>query len=148
MALFARKTRRFNRLLIVEDEPLVAFDTEYFLRDEGFDVVATLDRVDDALALIDNGTAIDLVLADISLADGSGVDVARAAVAAGIAVLFVTGQCPVEAQSLADGCLGKPYAQRDLALAIAAIEAAYAGAAPKRMPAGFTLFKTVAGSTG
>ena len=143
MALFARKTRRFNRLLIVEDEPLVAFDTEYFLRDEGFDVVATIDRVDDALALIGDGTTIDLVLADISLADGSGVDVARAAAAAGIAVLFVTGQCPVEAKSLADGCLGKPYAQRDLALAIAAIVAVYAGEKPKRLPPGFTLFKTV-----
>ncbi len=142
MALFERKKRRFNRLLIVEDEPLVAFDTEYFLRDEGFDVVATLDRVDDAVALIQSGAQIDLVLADISLADGSGLDVATAAVDAGIAVLFVTGQCPVEAHTLADGCLGKPYAQRDLALAIAAIEAVRAGNVPKRLPAGLSLFKT------
>lgn len=142
MALFERKKRRFNRLLIVEDEPLVAFDTEYFLRDEGFDVVATLDRVDDAVALIQSGAQIDLVLADISLADGSGIDVATAAAGAGIAVLFVTGQCPVDARSLADGCLGKPYAQRDLALAIAAIEAVRDGAVPKRLPAGLSLFKT------
>ncbi len=142
MALFERKKRRFNRLLIVEDEPLVAFDTEYFLRDEGFDVVATLDRVDDAVALIQSGALIDLVLADISLADGSGIDVATAAVDAGIAVLFVTGQCPVAARSLAEGCLGKPYAQRDLALAIAAIEAVRDGVTPKRLPAGLSLFKT------
>jgi DNA-binding response OmpR family regulator len=143
VALFARKQRRFNRLLVVEDEPLVAFDTEYFLRDEGFDVVATLDRVEEAVALIRAGTAIDLVLADINLADGSGIDVAKAAAAAEIAVLFVTGQCPVDARTLADGCLGKPYAQRDLALAIAAIEAVHGGMMPKRLPTGFTLFKTL-----
>lgn len=143
MALFERKKRRFNRLLVVEDEPLVAFDTEYFLRDEGFDVVATLDRVDDAVALIGSGAEIDLVLADISLADGSGLDVAKAAQGAGIAVLFVTGECPTEAETLADGCLGKPYSQRDLALAIAAIEAVRDGVVPKRLPAGLSLFKTV-----
>ena len=143
MALFERKKRRFNRLLVVEDEPLVAFDTEYFLRDEGFDVVATLDRVDDAVALIGSGAEIDLVLADISLADGSGLDVAKAAQGAGIAALFVTGECPTEAETLADGCLGKPYSQRDLALAIAAIEAVRDGVVPKRLPAGLSLFKTV-----
>lgn len=144
MALFTRKKRLFNRLLIVEDEPLVAFETEYFLRDEGFDVVGTVDRVDAALALIEAGTVIDLVLVDISLADGSGVDVAKAAIAAGIVVLFVTGDCPLEAQLLADGWLGKPYAQRDLAQAIAVIEGVRGGVVPKRLPPGFTLFKTVA----
>lgn len=144
VALFARKKRLFHRLLIVEDEPLVAFENEYFLRDEGFEVVATLDRVEEAVALINGGSAIDLVLADISLADGSGIDVAKAAAKAGIAVLFVTGQCPAEAEALADGCLGKPYTQRDLALAIAAIEAVRTGTTPKRLPPGFTLFRTAA----
>lgn len=148
MALFARKKRRFSRLLIVEDEPLVAFDTEYFLRDQGFDVIATLDRADEAVALICGGTGIDMVLADMSLAQGSGVDVARAAVDHGVAVLFVTGDFPAEAQALADGCLNKPYAQRDLTLAIAAIDAVHEGDTPKRLPAGLTLFKAVATQKG
>jgi len=141
VAMFERKKRRFLRLMIVEDEPLIAFDNERFLTDEGFEIVATVDRVEDAVALIER-QAIDMVLADVSLSDGSGIDVARAAHEAGIAVLFATGECPVEAKSLADGCLGKPYTQRDLLLAIGAIEAVHAGQMPKRLPAGFTLFKT------
>jgi response regulator of citrate/malate metabolism len=77
--VFARKKRRIQRLLVVEDEPLVAFDNEYFLRDSGFEIVATVDSIADALAVIARGDAIDLVLADVNLADGSGIQVAQAA---------------------------------------------------------------------
>lgn len=142
--LFGKKKRRISRLLLVEDEPLVAFDTEHFLRDAEFEVVATVDRVADALAIVADDTELDLVLVDISLADGSGVDVARAAHAAGIAVLFVTGQCPEGGREVAAGCLAKPYAQRDLLAAIAAIEAVLDGRPPKRLPGGFSLFAQAA----
>lgn len=138
--LFARKKRRISRLLLVEDEPLVAFDTEYFLRDADFAVVATVDRVADALAVIGRDEDIDLVLVDISLADGNGVDVARAAHERGVPVLFVTGQCPQGGREVATGCLAKPYAQRDLLAAIAAIEAVLDGKTPKRLPPGLSLF--------
>ena len=47
--LFARRKRLISRLLLVEDEPLVAFDTEHFLREAEFEIVATVDRVADAL---------------------------------------------------------------------------------------------------
>ena len=138
--LFGKKKRRITRLLVVEDEPLIAFDTEHLLSDDDYEVVATVDRVADALAVIGDGRAIDLVLVDVNLADGSGVDVARAAHARGIAVLFVTGACPVEAQAIAAGCLAKPYAQRDLLGAIGAIESTLEGKRPKRLPSGMTLF--------
>ncbi|WP_374942313.1 response regulator [Sphingomonas sp.] len=138
--VFGRKKRRIERLLVVEDEPLVAFDTEHHLTDAGYTIVATVDRVADAIRVIDGGATVDMVLLDIQLADGSGVDVARAAQAAGVAVLFVTGNCPVEAAALAHGCLAKPYAQRDLIAAIAAIEQAMEGKAAKRLPGGLTLF--------
>lgn len=138
--VFGRKKRRIVNLLLVEDEPLVAFDNEHALSDAGFKIVATLDRVETALAALARDTAIDLVLTDVSLADGSGVDVARAAHAAGIPVLFVTGQCPPDARSLAQGCLAKPYGPRDLAAAIAAIEDQLDGKAPRRLPPGLTLF--------
>ena len=142
--LFGKKKRLIVRLLVVEDEPLIAFDTEYFLTESKFTVVATVDRVSDALAVIESGSAIDLVLADVSLSDGSGLDVARAALAKGVPVLFVTGNCPIEATTLAAGCLSKPYSQRDLLGAIAAIEAQIGGVVPKRLPAGFRLFATPA----
>lgn len=142
--LFARKQRRITRILIVEDEPLVAFDTEHFLRDAGFAVVATLDRVADALVLLGSEAEIDLILVDIELADGSGIDVARAAQARGALVLFVTGNCPGDARSLAAGCLAKPYPQRDLIDAIDAVETTLDGKAPKRLPASFNLFQRAA----
>lgn len=138
---FGRKKRKIVRLLVVEDEPLVAFDTEHFLSDAAYEIVSTVDRVKDALTVIGNDDAIDLVLLDVNLADGSGVDVARAAQGQGIPVLFVTGRFPSEAEELAVGCLSKPYMPRDLLAAIAAIEASFDGKPPKRKPTGFRLFE-------
>lgn len=142
--LFGRKKRRIVRLLVVEDEPLIAFDTEHLLTDASYEIVATVDRVGKAVDVIRSGKEIDLVLADVNLADGSGLDVARVATEAGVPVLFVTGNCPPEARTLATGCLDKPYAQRDLIEAIEAIEAHIDGRTPKRSPAGFRLFATAA----
>jgi DNA-binding response OmpR family regulator len=138
--VFGKKERRLNRLLVVEDEPLVAFATERFLGDEGFEIVGTVDRVTDAVALLSDGLAIDLVLVDMNLADGSGIEVARRARERGVSVMFVTGACPAEATELADGCLAKPYAPRHLLAAITAIERAQDGRVPRRLPAGFRLF--------
>ena len=139
--LFARKKRQIVRLLVVEDEPLVAFDTEHFLTDENYRIVATVDRVADALAIVASGTGIDLLLVDVSLADGSGIDVARAAHERQIPVLFVTGNCPAEATDLAAGCLSKPYTQRELLGSIQAIEAMLAGRPVKKLPGGLRLFE-------
>lgn len=142
--IFRRKKRRIEQLLLVEDEALVAFDTEHFLSDAGFHVVGTVDSVADALGIIDTVEGIDLVLVDLSLADGSGIDVAKAARAREIQVLFVTGNCPGEARALAAGCLTKPYPQRDLLAAIAALEAVLEGQEPKRLPPSFNLFSKAA----
>jgi DNA-binding response OmpR family regulator len=138
--LFAKKKRLIERVLLVEDEPLVAFDTEHFLNSEGFEVVATIDSVAGALEVIARDAAIDLILVDVHLADGSGVEVAREAHARGMQVLFVTGNCPGEARALAAGCLTKPYPQRDLLAAIVGIEAALGGKKPGKLPGSFRLF--------
>jgi DNA-binding response OmpR family regulator len=138
--LFGRKQRSIERILIVEDEPLIAFDTEHVLTDDGFVVVATVDRVAHAIAALNDGGEIDMVLVDVNLADGSGIDVARAAAERGVKVMFVTGSCPVEAESIAHGCLSKPYGQRDLLDAIRAIDHAAQGRRTRRLPTGFRLF--------
>lgn len=138
--LFGRRKRIVERLLIVEDEPLIAFDNERFLEDEGYIVVGTFDSVADATAVIASGTPIDLVLSDISLSDGSGIDVARAASSAGLNVLFVTGNCPPEVGTFAHGWLAKPYDPRHLIQAITAIDQLLQGELPKRLPEGLTLF--------
>jgi DNA-binding response OmpR family regulator len=142
--LFVKKKRLIERVLLVEDEPLVAFDTEHFLGGEGYEVVATVDSVADALAAITDDAGIDLVLVDVGLADGSGVEVAQAAHARGVQVLFVTGNCPGDARRLAAGCLAKPYPQRDLLAAIQAIEAVMAGRKPRKLPGSFSLFASAA----
>ncbi len=142
--LFGRKKRRIGRVLVVEDEPLVAFDTEHFLQDEGFHIVATVDSVADALAVLARGESIELVIADINLADGTGIRVAEEAKRLAVPVLFVTGNCPGEAEKLAAGCLAKPYQKRDLLLAIEAIEAVLEGEEPRRLPAHFSLFPRAA----
>lgn len=138
--MFGRKSRHITRLLVVEDEPLVAFDNEHALTDAGFEIVATVDGAAGAVKALAGDGAIDLVVADVRLADGSGIDVARAAQARGVPVLFVTGQCPTEAQALAAGCLAKPYLPRELVAAIQAVDARIDGRTPKRLPKGMTLF--------
>lgn len=138
--LFGKKKRRICRLLIVEDEPLVAFDTEHFLREAEYEIVATVDRVADALAVLRRPEGVDLVLVDVRLSDGSGIDVARAAHDAGVPAMFVTGQCPAGGREVAAGCLAKPYSPRDLLAAISVVEGMLDGKPPKRTPAGFTLF--------
>lgn len=139
--LFGKSKRTLTRLLIVEDEPLVAFDNEHFLRDEDFHIVATVDRVADAMAHLESDADIHLVLVDVSLADGNGLDVARAAADKGIAVMFVTGECPPGGQDVAHGCLSKPYAQKTLLRAIEAVDQVVQGAMPKKLPVGFRLFR-------
>jgi DNA-binding response OmpR family regulator len=138
--LFGKRERRISRIMIVEDEPLVAFDNEYMLKDAGYEIVATVDSHADA-ALVIETEQIDLVLTDLSLAgDGDGTDVARAAAARGIAVLFVTGNCTEEAKALALGCLAKPYTERILLAALEAVDEHLQGRDPGRLPEQLTLY--------
>jgi two-component system, response regulator PdtaR len=139
--LFARKAHRIRRILIVEDEPLVAFDTEHALTEAGYEVVGTVDSVEAALDMVRHKT-IDLALVDLGLTDGgNGVEVAAEARRFGMHVLFVTGRCPVGAESLGIGCLEKPFSQRDLRSAIEAIETLLARGSVKKVPPGLTIFQ-------
>lgn len=107
--LFGKAKRVVKRILIVEDEPLVAFDNETMLADEGYEVVATVDTFADAIATLDK-EQVDLILCDVRLhGDKSGIHLAKEACKRGIPVLFATGNVPPDAPSLAIGCLMKPY---------------------------------------
>lgn len=131
-------------VLVVEDEPLVAFDNEHALEQAGYRIAATVDDHDHAVSVI-NGGDVDLVIADVNLHGArSGIDVARHAHACGLPVLFVTATCPADARALAVGCLAKPYAPRDLIAAIDVVDALLRGVRPPRSPAGFSLFDNAA----
>jgi two-component system, response regulator PdtaR len=139
--LFGKRERAISRILIVEDEPLVAFDNEQLLGDAGYVVVATVDSLADAEAAL-AGQEIDLVLSDISLnGDGDGLDVARVAGAKGVPVLFVTGNCPDAARTLGIGWLAKPYSSKMLRSALDAVDRKLQGRPLKRLPAGLSLYE-------
>jgi DNA-binding response OmpR family regulator len=139
--LFGKRERLIRRILVVEDEPLVAFDNEHLLSDAGYDVVGTVDNLADASRLIEE-EEIDLVLSDVALSgDGDGMDVARAAAAKGVPVLFVTGAAPPEADGLGVGCLMKPYSAKGLKAALEALDEKLQGKKVKRLPAGLSLYE-------
>ncbi len=138
--LFGRRKRLINRLLIVEDEPLVAFDNEMSLRADGYVVAATVDRCADAIAIMD-AESLDLVLTDIALTGvRTGLDVARYAATKGLPVLFVSGTCPPEGESAAMACLLKPYSERTLKAALDAIDRRLAGDKPAKDVPGLSFY--------
>ncbi|MBT2187130.1 response regulator [Sphingobium nicotianae] len=140
---FSKRTQQIRRILIVEDEPLLAFDTEHALQQAGYEVVATVDRFRDADAVILGKGAVDLVITDIRLTGvRSGIELARHARELGIAVLFATANCPPDArdQGIALGWIAKPFQPRDLVRAIAICERLVSGLPAGRLPAPLTVF--------
>ena len=111
--LFGKRKRIVKRILVVEDEPLTAFDNETMLNAAGYEVVATLDGFDEALEILDR-EQIDLILSDIRLrSEQTGIDLAKEAKARGIPTLFATGTGSTPLRSR-NGCLQKPYSDRQL----------------------------------
>jgi len=51
--LFGKRKRNVKRILVIEDEPLTAFDNEVMIKDAGYDVVATHDDFEEAVAALD-----------------------------------------------------------------------------------------------
>lgn len=145
--LFGKRKRIVKRILVVEDEPLTAFDNETMLADAGYEVVATLDSFNDAIDLLDRGKDVDLILSDYRLqGERTGLDLARAAKTRGVPILFATGhELPPESQQVALGCLMKPYSERTLKQALESVDRHLAGEEPKP-PKGMQLF--VAGEEG
>ena len=139
--LFGKRERLIRRILVVEDEPLVAFDNEYLLKDAGYEVVATVDTLEGARTVIES-EALDLVLTDIKLnGDGDGTGVARIAKARDVPVLFVTGHCADHARSLGLGCLAKPYSEKVLKSALDALDRHLQGRHLRKLPPQLTLYE-------
>lgn len=106
-----------NRLLIVEDDAAIARSLSEFLRGEGF-AVQTAAGQREAEALLGSGS-FDLLLVDLSLADGSGFGVCAAAKRLGLPVIFVTasgdeGSVVAGLDMGADDYIAKPFRPREL----------------------------------
>ena len=137
--LFGKRKRIVKRVLIIEDEPLTAFDNEVILRDCGVEVVATHDDFEEAVTALDR-EPVDLILSDVRLrGDRTGIDLAHEAKKRGIPLLFITGYPPDNAHELAIGCLMKPYNDRTMRSALEAIDRHLDGK-PGKPPKGLQLF--------
>lgn len=112
------------RVLIVDDEPEICEELAEFLEMKGHATVLA-HAVPDARALLETDR-FDLVITDLRLGRGSGLDVVAAARAhqGDIPVLLVSGQLTAEVERAAHAlgvsrCIGKPLDPR-LVLAILA----------------------------
>jgi DNA-binding response OmpR family regulator len=120
--LFGRRKQVVKRILIVEDEPLTAFDNENFLGDAGYQIVATVDDLDEAVRVLEE-EKVDLILSDVRLRkQQTGIQLARTAKAKGVPTLFATGHPYPGADEIAVGCLVKPYTERQLIKAIECVD--------------------------
>src|SRR6476646_5524485 len=100
MMLFGKRKQVVKRILVVEDEPLTAFDNENMLGDAGYEVVATVDDLEEALAVLERDE-VHLILSDVRLrGDRTGIELAHAARAKGVPTLFATGHAYPEASQI------------------------------------------------
>ena len=138
--LFASRPSCIKRLLIIEDDPLVAFDNERTLKHGGYDVVATVDSGEAAVGILAS-EKLDAIVLDLNLAGHmSGRDVARLARDRGIVVLLVTGTCPDDASDIALACLSKPHSASALLGAVHAIETMLCKNKPARKVSGLQTY--------
>lgn len=104
-----------RRVLIVEDEPLLAMNIEDMLTELGHLVTGTATRIDKALSLAEAGE-FNLAVLDINLAGSNTFQVAAVLRKRGIPFIFTSGY---GADGLVDGYRGahlltKPFGPREL----------------------------------
>ena len=78
------------RILIIEDEPLIALSLEDVLTDAGFEIAGVAGKLDKALALIESGTC-DAAIVDANLAGVSASPAAIALTARGLPYIMMSG---------------------------------------------------------
>jgi PAS domain S-box-containing protein len=113
------KVREFRKVLLCEDEPLIRMVAVDMLEMIDLKVVETGTIAEALAALTDD---IDLLISDVSLPDGSGIDLAGKvrALRPDMPVIFATGhhmKAPLDNSVV----LGKPFDEATLAAAIAAL---------------------------
>lgn len=109
------------RILIIEDEALVAMELRFVLEDLGHEVVATAADARTARA-VSAETEIDLALVDIHLSDGAtGIELGRElGQQRGVTVLFMTANPGMVRNGVAGtiGVITKPTDERAVQTAV------------------------------
>jgi DNA-binding response OmpR family regulator len=131
------------RILLIEDEAIIALYVGMTLQEAGHEVIGPATRLNDCLPLVER-TVPELALVDINLdRGGSGIDVARTLLERwGVMSIFVSAQYlqARENMDVAIGCLRKPFATRSLVESIEVADIIRHGAMPLRVPDGMDLF--------
>lgn len=98
------------RLLVVEDEPLVAMMLEDVLGEAGYAVVGPIAQLDEALAAA-RAETVDLALLDVNLMGKHVYPVAAVLAERGIPFLFMTGysDASLPADYAVRPSVSKPY---------------------------------------
>jgi DNA-binding response OmpR family regulator len=112
-------TTRQPRILIIEDEAILALVLEEFLTDAGFEIAGIAGRLETALALIQRGVT-DAAILDANLAGVSSAPAAAALTARGVPFVVVSGYLPEQQPGAFAGalCLRKPCRPDDLVRAL------------------------------
>ena len=129
------------RILVIEDEALVALQIELSLEAADHELAGRADTLRGAIELAEVECP-DLALVDVRLAEGcSGVEVAAELKKRGVPSLFVTGNCPGEDRSdVALGCLHKPFTQTQIIAAVKAAESLLTGQRPQVRPGALHIY--------
>jgi len=112
-----------RRVLLVEDEPLIAMFAEMALEDAGAIVVGTAAAIAPALALLESA-APEVVLVDVRLRGGeSGYDLAGVLTQRGIPFVLATGMQGQDMPAALRGAaiLAKPYTAPQMVAALEAV---------------------------
>src|SRR5262245_51686016 len=110
------------RVLLVEDEPLVASAITRTLEDAGCEIVGPIGGQSAALTIAES-EAIDGAIIDANLRGQTAEPVADALVRRGIPFLVISASAPPEQPSVMGGrpFLAKPFGERDLVSATLAL---------------------------
>ena len=131
------------RILVIEDEALVAMELRFVLEDLGYDVIGTVADADSARRVIQE-TEVDLALVDIHLSDGpTGIDLGRElAENLGVTVVFMTANPGMVRDGVANaiGVLSKPTDERAVQTAVEYALGRRAGRAVECAPPELQLF--------
>ena len=108
-----------QRVLVVEDNALIAFEVQALLTEAGCTVLGPCPTADLAMALIER-VQIDCATVDLGLTRGAGSSVAFALERRAILFVIVTGQSPESLPASLRACtiVQKPYSALALLTAI------------------------------
>lgn len=117
------------RVLVAEDEFMIAVELELYLRDLGCVVLGPTSSIAATLALL-GGARPDAAILDVRLLDGFVTPVAELLVSAGVPFLLATGcmDLDLDVPALRDApCVDKPFSAEEVRRALAGLLSAASG---------------------